>query len=97
MTGAVAVLQLVLGRDHWLNFLPPAAGSDERQGIGDYTFREFGFAELFRPTSSFLHSGKFGEIVCLSLWLIGCFVPQPRTKGGLVGERNECSSWPLFW
>lgn len=60
--GAVATLQLLVGRRHWLNYLPPELGADERQGIGDYTFAEFGLPELFRPTSIFLHTGKFGAV-----------------------------------
>jgi hypothetical protein len=60
--GTVATLQLLAGRGHWLNYLPPELGADERQGIGDYTFADFGLVELFRPASIFLHTGKFGMV-----------------------------------
>lgn len=60
--GAVALAQVWLGRDHWLNYVPPELFADERMGIGDYTAGELGVDWLFRPTSIFLHTGKFGLV-----------------------------------
>lgn len=58
----VAVFQLLVGRDHWLNAIPEGMG-DERGGIGDYTVGEVGLDFLFRPTSIFLHTGKLGAVL----------------------------------
>ncbi len=56
---AIAILQVVLGSAHWLNRLPVA---ETGQGIGDYTAANgVVIAALFRPTSMFLHTGKFGQ------------------------------------
>jgi len=60
--GSVMVLQLVAGRDHWLNALPESFG-DESAGIGDYTVGEVGIEDLFRPTAIFLHTGKLGPVI----------------------------------
>ncbi len=59
----VALIQIILGRAHSINILPEGLGGDERHGIGDfegYDLRYIG--ELFRPTSIFLHTGKYGQV-----------------------------------
>lgn len=60
--GVVAALQLWLGRGHWINDISPALLADERMGIGDYTAGSLAVEWLFRPTSIFLHTGKFGLV-----------------------------------
>ncbi|HOQ47830.1 MAG TPA: hypothetical protein PK157_21150 [Bryobacteraceae bacterium] len=62
--GVVMVLQLIAGRDHWINALPEGFG-DERAGIGDYTVGDVGIEFLFRPTSIFLHTGKAGATLAV--------------------------------
>lgn len=63
--GIMGILQVILGGGHWLNYFPEALIFDERQGIGDYTVGATGLPGLFRPTSIFLHTGKFGQIAFL--------------------------------
>lgn len=58
--GVVSILQLALGKEHWINLLPGDKGN-EVQGIGDYTIDGKSIAGLFRPTSIFMHTGKFGQ------------------------------------
>ncbi len=59
---AVAVAQLFVGRDHPLNSLPAAASGT---GIGDFTVESVGLEldYIFRPTSIFLHTGKYGQVI----------------------------------
>ena len=82
VVGTVATLQLLGGRGHWLNYLPPELGGDERQGIGDYTFGEFGVPELFRPASIFLHTGKFGAVVFVLAAYRLCHSTAARQRAG---------------
>ena len=60
--GVVAVLQLILGPTHPINRIHEGLGADHRHGIGSYTVGNVGIEWLFRPTSIFLHTGKFGQI-----------------------------------
>lgn len=66
--GVIAVLQLALGRDHAINQIAPHM-ADERAGIGDYTAGDLGLEFLFRPTSIFLHTAKFGQVG----FVLACF------------------------
>ena len=55
----IAVVQVVAGASHWLNRLPVETPGE---GIGDYVAANGVVIEaLFRPTSMFLHTGKFGQ------------------------------------
>jgi hypothetical protein len=61
---AVALLQIYLGRDH--PFTSYGLGST---GIGDYSVGGRIVEGLFRPTSIFTHTGKFGQaLFCLVLF-----------------------------
>jgi hypothetical protein len=61
---AVALLQIYLGRDH--PFTTYGLGST---GIGDYSVGGRIVEGLFRPTSIFTHTGKFGQaLFCLVLF-----------------------------
>lgn len=58
--GVVALLQLALGKGHWINHIHPALLPTDRMGTADYSAGPLAFDWLFRPTSIFLHTGKFG-------------------------------------
>ena len=61
---AIALLQIALGRDH--PFTAYGLGSS---GIGDYSVGGRVVDGLFRPTSIFTHTGKFGQaLFCLVLF-----------------------------
>lgn len=57
----MAVLQVALGREHAIN----KVWDEQGVGIGDYTKegQKLIVAGLFRPTSVFMHTGKFGQTV----------------------------------
>lgn len=63
--GVVAFLQLSLGPKHPINIIPEELGADERYGIGDWAYAGYSHENLFRPTSIFLHTGKFGQLAFL--------------------------------
>jgi hypothetical protein len=56
-----ACTQLVLGIDHPINLLPVGIG-DEDRGIGNYSELGTELFGIFRPTSIFFHTGKFGQV-----------------------------------
>jgi|APTNR8051073442_1049403.scaffolds.fasta_scaffold02526_5 hypothetical protein len=56
-----AILQIVLGIDHPINILPEGTG-DAGQGIGYHSETGASMFGLFRPTSIFFHTGKFGQV-----------------------------------
>ena len=61
---AIALLQIYLGRDHALTTYGLGA-----TGIGDYSVGGRTLKWLFRPTSIFTHTGKFGQaLFCLVLF-----------------------------
>lgn len=108
---AVAVAQLLAGRDHWLNQLPEGFG-DERHGVGDYTVGELGVDFLFRPTSIFLHTGKMGAVLFLlaayrlsyqafatkvSLWRFWFHRGLDLLALVLSGQRAAILGYMLFW
>lgn len=62
--GLTALLQVILGKKSFLNYYPSQVGLD-LSGIGDYSYRGEVIKGLFRPTSIFLHTGKFGQIIYL--------------------------------
>lgn len=55
-----ACTQLVLGIDHPINFLPEGVDSPAH-GIGGYSELGAEMFGIFRPTSIFFHTGKFGQ------------------------------------
>lgn len=61
VVSTMAVLQVALGRDHPIN----KVWGEQGVGIGDYTMegQKVIVQGLFRPTSVFMHTGKFGQTV----------------------------------
>lgn len=61
IAGAMVFTQLALGQSHAINSIWGQAGL----GIGDYTTPDEGvlLSGLFRPTSIFTHTGKFGQAI----------------------------------
>lgn len=59
--GVMALLQVILGKDHPIN----AVWGTTALGIGDFATREKGLLipGMFRPTSVFTHTGKFGQVI----------------------------------
>lgn len=77
----VAALQLYLGAGHPINSLP----GSEVALIADYTSGRFeeGLENIFRPSSMYLHPGKFGQITFfLAISLIVFII-----RGQIVGPR----------
>jgi hypothetical protein len=70
--GTVAVLQITLGQSH---FLTIGVGRDEAEGLGDWAYG----SNLFRTTSLFQHTGKYGQIIFI-LAAASCYL---RTSMGL--------------
>ena len=66
---AVALLQIYLGRDH--PFTTYGLGST---GIGDYSVGGRILEGLFRPTSIFTHTGKFGQAVFCLVFFKWCYL-----------------------
>lgn len=78
--GVVAGLQVYLGLSHSINKLPAGVVRAVNEGIGDYVVSQNVLLEryLFRPTSFFLHTGKFGQAVFVLLlfkWLYALHAP----------------------
>ncbi|MCA9467336.1 MAG: hypothetical protein KC643_18090 [Nitrospira sp.] len=72
---ATGLLQILLGRDH--PFTTYGLGST---GIGDYSVEGRVVEGLFRPTSIFTHTGKFGQaLFCLILFKWCYFVATKMT------------------
>jgi hypothetical protein len=59
--GSMAVLQVLLGKNHPIN----SVWGTTALGIGDFTTRDKGvlIPGMFRPTSVFTHTGKFGQVI----------------------------------
>lgn len=59
--GIMALLQVVLGKDHPIN----EVWGTTALGVGDFATREKGLLipGMFRPTSVFTHTGKFGQVI----------------------------------
>jgi len=81
--GTIAIAQLILGIDHPINIISGFPDS----GIGNYTMAQQSISQgktqflsyLFRPTSFFMHTGKFGQaLFCLVLfkWVVLFFREQ---------------------
>ena len=79
--GVMALLQVVLGKEHPIN----AVWGKTALGIGDFTTRDKGvlIPGLFRPTSIFTHTGKFGQVIftlVLFKWCYLLFSPVRRSR-----------------
>jgi hypothetical protein len=86
--GGVACLQLSLGRDHPINDLPAGVG-DEYAGMGDYTANGETIEGLFRPTSVFFQTGKYGQVIFfLTLTLTAFALNAPRLRTPMLGALN---------
>ena len=59
--GTVALLQIVLGKNHPIN----SVWGTSAMGIGDFATREKAvlIPGMFRPASIFTHTGKFGQVI----------------------------------
>ncbi len=90
LMGGVAAAQLALGPLHPINTLPEGLGADERHGIGDYTAHEYdvnGNFDVFRPTSIFLHTGKFGQVAAM----LAMYCLFYRAAANITGFRAACA------
>lgn len=77
VAATVAALQLVLGKSHSINLV-----WGESLGIGDYG-GEGGQAlvdGLFRPTSIFTHTGKFGQAIFCLILFRWCYLAFSETR-----------------
>ena len=77
--GVMALLQVVLGKDHPINAVWGTTGL----GIGDFATREKGILipGMFRPTSIFTHTGKFGQVIFTLVLFKWCYlVLSPVTR-----------------
>ena len=61
----VGVLQITSGLGAEINRLPIEAGP-EALGYGDYTVDNLGLIGIFRPTSIFMHTGRFGQFAFIA-------------------------------
>ena len=79
--GVMALLQVVLGKEHPIN----SVWGRTALGIGDFTTSEKGvlIPGMFRPTSIFTHTGKFGQVIftlVLFKWCYLLFSPVRRAR-----------------
>lgn len=70
--GVMAILQVLLGKNHPINSVWGKAAV----GIGDYTAHDRGvlIPGLFRPTSIFTHTGKFGQVIFTLVLFKWCYL-----------------------
>ncbi len=85
LAGAMAMAQIALGRDHPIN----AVWGDQALGMGDYSGvgQETVAGDLFRPTSIFTHTGKFGQVAFLLVlfrWCVYAFSNAKQNKMSYV-------------
>jgi hypothetical protein len=76
--GTMALLQLFLGENHPINMVWGTMGL----GIGDYTTQDKGILlpGLFRPTSIFTHTGKFGQVIFTLVLFKWCYLAFSQIK-----------------
>jgi hypothetical protein len=77
--GIVAIAQIFSGQDGWFS----QYGLGEI-GNGDYTVDGRGVAGLFRPTSIFMHTGKFGQTIFAFVLFKFCVIFYRRSRPPLV-------------
>ena len=70
--GTMAVLQLLLGKSHPIN----SVWGTTALGIGDFTTSDRGvlIPGMFRPTSIFTHTGKFGQAIFTLVLFKWCYL-----------------------
>ena len=70
--GIMALLQVMLGKNHPIN----AVWGTTALGIGDFTTRDKGvlIPGMFRPTSIFTHTGKFGQVIFTLVLFKWCYI-----------------------
>lgn len=61
---SVSIIQVILGSGHWINHIRVPDGTMGFAGAGDTYFSIAGLS-VFRPTSIFMHTGKFGQTIFL--------------------------------
>ena len=76
--GTMALLQVFLGKDHPINSI----WGTTALGIGDFTTREKGvlIPGMFRPTSIFTHTGKFGQVIFTLVLFKWCHLLFSKVK-----------------
>ena len=79
--GVIALLQVLLGKDHPIN----AVWGTSALGIGDFATREKAvlIPGMFRPTSLFTHTGKFGQVIFTLVLFKWCYLllsPVKRSR-----------------
>lgn len=70
--GIVAVVQIILGKDHPIN----AVWGTSALGVGDFATVDKGvlIPGMFRPTSIFTHTGKFGQVIFTLVLFKWCYL-----------------------
>ncbi len=78
IAGTTAVFQLLLGPTHAINSVWGVQGV----GIGDYSVlqKESFLPGLFRPTSIFMHTGKFGQTIFLLVLFRWIYLIQSKVR-----------------
>ena len=83
---AFAAFQVILGPAHPINMFSYAGEDGLYQGMGNTYFTVSGIS-VFRPTSIFFHTGKFGQAIFF-LFLISLFLHKER-----LGRQANWSVW----
>ena len=70
--GIMAMLQIALGKSHPIN----AVWGTSALGVGDFTTMDKGvlIPGMFRPTSIFTHTGKFGQVIFTLVLFKWCYL-----------------------
>jgi hypothetical protein len=76
--GAMAMLQVILGKSHPIN----AVWGTSALGVGDFATIEKGvlIPGMFRPTSIFTHTGKFGQVIFTLVLFKWCYLLFSNVK-----------------
>ncbi|CUS37607.1 membrane hypothetical protein [Candidatus Nitrospira nitrosa] len=70
--GIMAIMQIVLGKNHPIN----AVWGTSALGVGDFATTDKGvlIPGMFRPTSIFTHTGKFGQVIFTLVLFKWCYL-----------------------
>jgi hypothetical protein len=76
--GIMAILQIVLGKNHPIN----AVWGTSALGVGDFATTDKGvlIPGMFRPTSIFTHTGKFGQVIFTLVLFKWCYLLFSNVK-----------------
>lgn len=76
--GVMALLQVILGKGHPIN----EVWGTSALGVGDFATTEKGvlIPGMFRPTSIFTHTGKFGQVIFTLVLFKWCYLLLSATK-----------------